>query len=402
MADNKNIEYRILTPEEKLHIARQQRISFPFPSLDSNEEDIRGRIERGEYKSENTYGAVDESGRVIAGMEAIPFQMWFDGNKVSMAGISGVVSLPENRRQGNIRGIFGMLFNDVYEKGAIFTNLFPFSYEYYRQFGYELCGPARRYTLPLAAARKLPNNGSAHEYIEGDSERAALVNVYENFASRHNIMISRSDERWNNTFNVSLFSHERLYYWKDSGGEIKAWVKFKRDAAQMMISEIVWADHESMLGILQFVGMYEGAAEKMVFRSSPELTAELYWDNPYQITMETAWMGMSRAINAKRALELMRKPDNDGKFVIKLTDSFAKWNDDTYKVEYGGGQCAVSAGAGAGGVDIEVDERAFAQLILGVYDIRKVADAGRARINGNRETLESVFVKKPILVTDMY
>ena len=396
------IEYRIVTPEEKLHIARQQRVSFPFPGLDSNEEDIRNKISRGEYNSDNTYGAVNSDGKVIAGMEAIPFQMWFDGQKVFMSGISGVVSLPESRRQGNIRGIFLKVFEDIYEKGAVFSHLFPFSYEYYRQFGYEQCGAAARYSLPLAAVRQFKNTGTMHEFIEGDKEREKLIEVYEEFASRHNIMLSRGEDRWTKVFEVSLFSHERLYYWKDINDRIKAWVKFKRDNEKMMISEIVWLDHESMLGILQFVGMYEGAAEKMVFKSSPELTAELYWPNPYHITAELAWLGMSRIVNAKRALELMKKPSGESSFTIKINDSLIKQNSGAFKVEYSGGKSSVTLCASDSSADIEVDERALVQLVLGVCDLMKVKDSGCAIINKNHDTLKRVFIKKPLLLTDMF
>ncbi len=402
MADVKKIEYRVVTPEEKLHVARQQRVSFPFPPFDFNETDIRNKIAKGEYKSDNTYGAIGENGRVLAGMDVLPFKMWFDGQKVSMFGISGVVSFPESRRQGNVRNMFLAAFEDMYEKGATFSHLFPFSYDYYRQFGYEHCGLANKYTLPIATARKLHNNGTVHEFIEGDSVRDKLIEIYEKYASRHNIMISRSEECWITVFSVSLFSHDRLYYWANSNNDIKAWVKFIRVVDKIIISDIVWTDHESMLGILQFIGMYEGVVEKMVFRSSPEFIADLYWNELNQVTTEAAWLGMSRVINAERALELMKKPNEDGKFVIKITDSLAKWNNNLYKVEYGGGQCMVTTGEEASGADIEVTERTFTQMILGVYELKRLADKGCTRINGNAETLEKVFLKKPLLLTDIF
>ncbi|MCL2773037.1 MAG: GNAT family N-acetyltransferase [Oscillospiraceae bacterium] len=397
MSDNNKIEYRKVTPEEKLYVSRLQGIVFSF---DPNEKEIREKIEKGEYNSDNTYGAVDENGRVLAGMEILPFTMWFDGQKVPMYGIGGVASMPETRRQGNIRKIFEKVFEDIYEKGAVFSHLFPFSHDYYRKFGYEHCGAVKRYTLSLAPARRLKNNGTVHEFIKGDDVRDNLIEVYETYASRHNIMPSRSEIRWNEVFNISLFGAERLYYWEDAEHNIKAWVKFKKDNEKMRIRDIAWVDREGMLGILQFMGMFEGAAEKLVFSASPEFIAEIYWNNLYEIEISTDWMGMSRVVNAKRALELMRKPDGNGRFVIKIADGFAKWNNNAYAVEYGDGECTVNTTTDA--ADIEVSECALVQMVLGVYELKQVANRDDVQINDNKQTLIKVFHKKNLLITDSF
>ena len=397
MADMQKIEYRTVTPEEKLHVNRLQGIVFSF---DVNEKEIREKIEKGEYKSDDTYGAIDENGRVIAGMEAIPFVMWFDGQKVPMYGIGGVASMPESRRQGNIRKIFGKVFDDIYEKGAVFSHLYPFSYDYYRKFGYETCGYAKKYVLPLAPARKLENNGSAHEFIKGDEIKDKLIEVYEIYASRHNIMLSRSEDRWNEVFNVTLCGADRLYYCKDAGNDIKSWAKFKKNGDTMDIYDIVWSDHEGMLGILQFIGMFEGAADKMSFRTGPEFLAEIYWNNLYDVRIDNQWIGMNRVVNAKKALELMKKPDGEGKFIIKINDEFAKWNDNTYIAEYGGGDCKVNTTTQ--NCDIEVSERALMQMILGVYEFEQIAYRNDVKINGNLDILKKAFYKKPMLIADYF
>jgi Predicted acetyltransferase involved in intracellular survival and related acetyltransferases len=397
MKDIPEIEYRKVTPEEKLHISRLQGIVFSF---EQDEKEIREKIAKGEYKSENTYGAVDKDGRVLAGMEVIPYTMWFDGHKVPMYGIGGVASVPEGRRQGNIRKIFEKAFEDIHEKGAVFSHLYPFSHEYYRKFGYEQCGAVKKYTLLTAEARKLKNNGTAHEFIEGDSVQEDLIKVYETFASRHNNMISRSAERWKEIFEIKLFGANRMYYWKDSNGNVRAWVKFAKKNEEMQIKDIAWADHESMLGILQFMGMFEGAAEKLVFESSPEFIPELYFKNLYDIKVENALIGMNRVVNAKLALKLMKKPETEGEFTIKINDGFAKWNNGTYEVSFSGGESAVKETEAE--PDIEVSERALLQMVLGVYELEEIARRDDVKINGNMHVLEKVFCKKNVFIKDFF
>jgi len=287
----------------------------------------------------------------------------------------------------------------------VFSHLFPFSYDYYRKFGYEHCGAVRKYTLPLEYARKLKSSGSAHEFIKGDGARGKLIEIYEAYASRHNIMISRTDDRWNGIFNINLFGADRLYYWKDAAGVIKSWVKFKKDGDAIRVHDIAWADHESMLGILQFTGMFDGEADKLKFRASPEFLADLYWNDIYGITEERDLIGMNRVVDAKRALELMRY-DGEGKFAIKVIDGFAAWNNGIYTVEFGGGECSVKAAAATAALtteaDITVSELALAQLILGVFDFGQISRRDDVQVSSGSQTLERVFRRKNLLIADYF
>jgi len=398
----KEIELRKLTPEEKLYLTRLH--SFVFSSK-YDENGIREKIAKGEYKSDNTYGVIAKDGELIAGMEVIPYTMSFDGKKAPMYGIAGVASLPENRRKGYIRNLFVKVFEDVYEKGGVFSHLYPFSYDYYRKFGYEECGHVKKYMLPIPRARQFKNTGTVHEFIrEKDFDvRQNLIDVYEAYCLRHNIMILRSEERWNEIFNIPFFGHDRLYYWRDKEGIVKAWLKIEYNKPQrtMFIHDIAWVDHESMIGILQFMGMFEGtSAEKMSFTASPEFVAELYWNDLYTIQTEPVLIGMNRIINAEQALFLLRKPEGEGAFVIKIVDDFAQWNNNTYLVSYRDGECNVSKTTRS--ADIETSECGLMQMLLGVYNLKQVAYREDVQINGNEKTLEKVFYKKNLLLIDRF
>jgi predicted acetyltransferase len=401
MQKQNDIVCKPANPEEHLHVLRLQGFAFLFDAFGKakGEAEIREKIASGELDNGVTYAAVEQStGRVLAGMDAIPMRMWFDGRVADMTGIGGVVTLPEARRQGHIRKLFEKIFADIYGQGAVFSHLFPFSHEYYRKFGYEHCGSAPKYVLPLAQARKLGSGGTACEYAEG-AARDELVAVYEAYASRHNAMVSRGAKQWEKVFGLSLADNGRIYCWKDGGGAIKAWAKFKRAGDTMEISDIAWANREGMLGILQFMGAFEAEAKKMSLRPGPELIPELYWENLYDIEIQNQWLGMNRIVNAKRALELMEKP-GDGRFVIKIADDFARWNSRAYAVAFGGGGCEVSETAQA--ADIEASATALAQLLLGCYELRQLAQRPDVSVNGDMRALSRVFRKKNILISDYF
>ena len=111
-------------------------------------------------------------------------------------------------------------------------------------------------------------------------------------------------------------------------------------------------------------------------------------------------MGMSRVVNAKRALELLKKPVGEGKFTIKVNDNFAGWNNNTYAVEYGGGKCAVNITEQS--ADIETSQLALVLMILGAYQFERIAERDDVQVNDNMQTLKQVFYKKNLLLTDYF
>jgi predicted acetyltransferase len=107
-------------------------------------------------------------------------------------------------------------------------------------------------------------------------------------------------------------------------------------------------------------------------------------------------------VDAKTALEHIKK-DDEGKFTIRVSDNFAKWNNNVYTVEYGGGECTVIAGkTGANDADIEVSECALMQMILGVFEFEQVIGRGDVQLNANKQTLERIFRKKNMLLADYF
>ena len=79
------------------------------------------------------------------------------------------------------------------------------------------------------------------------------------------------------------------------------------------------------------------------------------------------------------------------------------WNRGIYDVEFGVGESRVTK-RDSGDYDIAVDERALARLVFGEEAL--FSDAMRLvpniEVSGNRETLNEVFVRRPLFHTDFY
>ncbi len=117
-------------------------IAFEFSAQKTTLEERLKQIKespssRPDHYSLCRWAAFDDDGTMMGSISTYPYQIRFDGKSVGMSGIGFVSTLPGYRRRGAIRGCFEQAFREMKELGQVFSALYPFSVEYYRQFGYE-------------------------------------------------------------------------------------------------------------------------------------------------------------------------------------------------------------------------------------------------------------------------
>ncbi len=79
----------------------------------------------------------DEEDRLTSQVMATPFPVNFYGQEYLMAGIGYVASYPEARGQGGINQIMEKILEDCRDRKVSLSYLAPFSYPFYRRYGYE-------------------------------------------------------------------------------------------------------------------------------------------------------------------------------------------------------------------------------------------------------------------------
>ncbi len=93
-----------------------------------------------------SYGfLIDE--QLTSQVMATPFQVNFHGVRYPMAGIGYVASYPEYRGEGGISAIMKEMLADLAKQKVALSYLAPFSYPFYRQYGYEQTFEQAEYTI---------------------------------------------------------------------------------------------------------------------------------------------------------------------------------------------------------------------------------------------------------------
>jgi predicted acetyltransferase len=355
---------------------------------------------------------VFEGKKLLAGMFNSDFLMNFDGHSVKLSGIGGVGTLPEARKGGHIRHIFEQLLPESYENGFVFSNLSPFSHDFYRKFGYEICCARNNISIPISGFHYLKPYGEYVHIFPGD-DTSLLEQVHSAYVSKINHGIYRNywpDNRaWKRYTREDPYSTGTyLYLWKNEQGVAKSYIKYKHihedDDNNMSVSDLIFADKEGLYGALGFVSCFSSQFENFKWKMPSFIDPTDFTGNAWSIEMSINPREMTRVVNVKTALELMRRPDFEGEYVIEVEDKNITANTGKYLVEFASEGSKVSVTSRE--ADIKCDIRVLSQLVTGYRSLENAMYSrkdGLEIINEKKvNILKNVFTIRPQHITEYF
>ncbi len=351
------------------------------------------------------WAAFDTDGKMMSNMASLPFEANFDGHKVKMAGIGGVSTLPVYRQRGAVRACFGKILEEMKEKGQVISYLYPFSYYFYRKFGYEHSGTTIDWKIKLTAMPKAVKTGK-FVMLEPGGDTADLEKVYNAFASDINLMTVRDQWSWKKAITYANPYEQPCYtfIYYDDNGQPQGYFHFVRHiegkVRSIDIPEFCFATNEAAVALLGFIGKYQSDYSFATIRMPGHLDLSAFLPEYANCVERSArYTGMFRVVDAETVLSLS-KYKGEGKFTISLTDETAPWNTGTYTVSFNSAGTSVQRTQEQ--PDITADIQSFGLLISGEYDLYGARLLSNVQIHGNQDVLERVFYKKPLWINDYF
>jgi predicted acetyltransferase len=342
-------------------------------------------------------------------MIEIPYLMRFDHHHVKMSGIGGVGTLPEARSGGYIRMIFEKLLPEAYENGVVFSNLTPFSHAFYRKFGYELACARNEITIPTREFAGLKMRGKFTQIFPGD-DTSALAFVHNAYIKPLNHGIHR--DYWADNRAWRVFTNECpystgtfLYLWRNSEGDSKSYIKYQHEKAGqeniMRVKELAFVDREGLYGALSLVSGLSSQYSTFKWAAPTFLEPVDFIVNMWAVDQRLVPRDMTRIVNVKTALSLMRRPEGEGCYTIEVVDKQISANNKRFLVEYGDG---VRVSETAKEPNMRCTVAALSQLVMGYRTLENALLTKQTDIEvlGNRETLDKVWTLRPQHITEYF
>jgi len=406
-------DIRRLESDDLIQFYRMHTIVYNMRKDYSKEENQK--IDPLDHPADWAWG-VFEGKKLLAGMYEIDYLMRFDGHDVKMSGIGGVGTLPEARKGGLVRRIFEQLLPQAYEKGVVFSNLTPFDHEFYRKFGYEVCCARNKITIDAGDLSDIKMKGEFVHILPGD-DTSQLAEVHSAYIKNINHGIHRDywpDNRaWKRFTREDPFSTGTyLYLWKDEKGKACSYIKYQDITEDgdhhMSVSEIAFTGRKGLYGALSIAGSLCAQFENFKWLAPSFIDPYDFISDAWSVESEIKPRDMTRIVNVKTALELMRSPCCDGKslfegeYVVEVEDENIKANNGCFLVQFGKEGSRVSSTSRD--ADLSCDIQTLSQLVTGYRTLENAMYSRQEGldVHSNKETLKRVFTQRPQHVTEYF
>ena len=394
------MEIRPISANEEIIASKIQSIAFAFNSdFEAPQEPEKNKDES--YKT--CRALFDGSGKMCSCLELLPFEAMFNGKVVPLSGIGGVATLPEEIGKRYAQQLMVYCMDEMYEKGDIFSYLYPFSHVYYRKFGYEVNMKVNNYSIPIETFKIFKDRKNLKLYLPKE-DTTDIKRIYNSFIRDKNLALVRNDNRWDRFFDKDPFKDNvYIYVLYNSENQPCGYIKYNVnkktfDNKDMVINELIWLDFEALSGIFSFISGHAPQYRNVKWRAPEFIDLKLLFPEPYTIECQELTNGMNRIVNVKKCLELLEVPEQSGDIVIEVVDDFLSKNSGKYRVIWLNGSLEVTKSQKD--ADLICDIQSLSQLATGFSTPKRLYCLNKVKLSGDAIAVERLFTRKDLYIND--
>jgi len=331
---------------------------------------------------------------------------WFTtrirGDFHEMAGLSAVASPPESRHGGLVREMLAESLAEYRENEVYFSALWPFSYEFYRKYGWAMVDKSVRYeTTPDALDLDTEPAGEFRRLDADDWE--LLVPIFDASSDGYALSTDRTEDWWRERVFKGWKKNPYVYAWLRDG-EARGYIVYTinedddGDGKRFKVWEVASVDDEAYRHLLRFAQYHDSQVETVEL-VTPENTDLLdIVANPRDVNCEVRPGPMFRLVDVPRALETISY-DTETSVVLRVTDPLAEWNDGTFVLDTNGDILCDRTDADP---DVTTDVNTLSQLVAGYHSVEDAERFGELAIvnDDNREDLTELFPKQDVFLRE--
>lgn len=242
----------------------------------------------------------------LASMSHInPYPMMLNSKKIMSAALAGVATYANMRKKGYAAILINESLHEMKKRGIAFSFLYPFNYDFYRKYGYELCYENNIYTVSQSYQEEF-------ELIESD-DASVMAQIYEKYTNKLNGFIKRSEYYQKKKLLEHFADSNKAYLIRKKGKTIGyAFVETHED--KISLSELVCEDPVNVAKAIS--AKYDKPVE---FNSPYIYEGESFDTKPHCMGRVVDVIGVFNAIPAK-----------ENEMIVKVKDDIIKDNNTSF------------------------------------------------------------------------
>ncbi|MDR2975705.1 MAG: GNAT family N-acetyltransferase [Streptococcaceae bacterium] len=290
--------------DELLNLAR-----YCFPTARSVAEALFEQV----LEFSTVYSA-ETQGKLTSMMLGLDYEIFWNKKTAKMAGVGLVGSYPEARGQGHIRHLMTQFLEAEYEKGTELSYLSPFSYQFYKKFGYEYAFDHKTYELAMTDW-PLGEFGSV-ERLDFETILPEMKRIFEQQAAFGDV--KRTDDQWVYHFQTR---YQPKFALTDGG-----YLIYDYNNPAFTVLELVTLTEEAKKRLYSFISAHSSGFEQAVWRAPINTRLEEDMLEPRRAKILIQPDMQARIVNLEKFFELNGQPD----FAVEISDPILPQNNGIY------------------------------------------------------------------------
>jgi predicted acetyltransferase len=290
---------------------------FAFQYVMSNEELEQAKARS---KPENTWGYFINN-KMAAKMSILPLQTFIQGKAFAMGGIASVATWPEYRRKGLVGQLLQHGLKVMKDNGQTVSFLAPFSFAFYRKYGWEMHVERKKYTVDVGLLPKWEGEGG---YIEQTDDIELLNNVYESYAQTYNGTLKRDTDWWKHRV---LKKRALSAVYKNKDNIPMGYILYEVKNREMTIHELVFLNESARKGLWRHIFNHDSMLDQVSLIAPSNDPLPFLLSNP-RIKQEIIPYFMARIVDVAAFLQQypFRSAGLSNSFILHVEDTYAPWN----------------------------------------------------------------------------
>jgi len=347
----------------------------------------------------------EEEGSVLSAMFYHPFKQNIRHVNYPMAGLAGVVTMPEARNRGLVREQVRVIQKDMIAQGYITSCLQPFKPVFYQNFGF---ANASRRLRCIFYVEDIAKSDLVFEFIRIDEPSIELFQpIAKTFADTHNGATYRANEFWEGEI-FHQWKHEKskFYYLIRHEDRNVAYVIFlylptkEEFGPDMKVVDYGFINHIGATGLFQFFRPHRDQIKNVII-NVPE-NFDIYHFVPanlHKIKMHS-WM-MFKVINPLKAMLQYPAPkDLSFEFELQLSDPLYGNEVSSYAFHVHDG---IIESVNHSNNLLKTSIVSFSRMFIGRNSIHQLIEYGEAEISENIiKNIDLLFPREIVFIKDVF
>ena len=386
------VEYRELIKDDLDRASQIEAKSFySTPSED------RAQLLRDFFPPQWTIGAFVD-GELVADVRTVPGARRINGGKTSFGLVGPVVCLAGHRRQGHVGKLLSMSLERMREQGQALSGLHTPHDALYARWGWERAEGKKRYAFnPKDIQLRMHGSpGSTETVVRDDWPR--LDALYRQYAADRNGPIHRAQMWWTDSVLRDYPDDGKVrdlvtFVWINKDGVDEGYVAYipLESKAGGNVDDALYTQHsifvrdfvsissDAYLGLWEHLLTHD-LADNILIDVAPDDPLPDLVEDPWKIQMPRSEGAMIRIVDVERAIN--NRPhagDGAASFTMRIRDSKAPWNDDTWRLHASNDSMSIERTGDA--PDAELTVGALAPIYTGYMRPSVAANVGLLKIN---------------------